>query len=228
MESEEISETNIGEITFESEGDPYSSQNFIKKTPILLEKKVIKREIPTKSEPSSRIISAEIGICVQCKKSFLKHCNFDGICCFHSNSWNGFLYMCCKQTFVKAIGCKYGKHVTMEENPKKVIVKCSGCKALGHYSKECPMDPNTRTGANPLSELERISSLGKAKSTNRMSSTKKYHVGSQDFTDIACLKSLVKYKIDSFLQNTKISQSTEEEDISLVKRTHESLYKKIT
>jgi hypothetical protein len=75
--------------------------------------------------------------------------------------------------------------------PNKVVKICSSCRELGHHSKECPKDPNTRTGANPMDELRRISELKSSKINHKLMTNRKYEVDRDSFNDIACLKATV-------------------------------------
>jgi hypothetical protein len=89
------------------------------------------------------------------------------------------------------------KNIEKIEKSKQSTGKvCTSCRKVGHSAKECPIDPNTRTGINPIAELQRISNLKSNKNTKKnISTTRNYDDLKEGFNDIASLKATIKAKI---------------------------------
>ena len=49
-----------------------------------------------------------------------------------------------------------GKEESKEGSKKSAKVRCFACKEIGHKAKDCPRDPNLRTGYTEQKELRRI------------------------------------------------------------------------
>ena len=71
---------------------------------------------------------------------------------------------------------------------------CASCRKSGHGLKDCPNDPNARTGVDQFEELQRISLLKTPKQFKKpMVSNKKYKQD-KGFNDIINLKATIKEK----------------------------------
>lgn len=82
-----------------------------------------------------------------------------------------------------------------EKDMKICGMLCTSCRNSEHLARDCPKDPNTRSGANPLEELERISKLKTPKVTMKnMGINRKYHSDKEGFKDIAALIATIKAK----------------------------------
>lgn len=70
------------------------------------------------------------------------------------------MWWCCGKQQKDALGCKYGRHVKHADEEEEVgslegtskVAKCLLCRRVGHSVKECPNDPNIKTGQ--LYEIE--------------------------------------------------------------------------
>ena len=91
------------------------------------------------------------------------------------------------------------QNVSKIESKHKAIV-CSCCREIGHIGKDCPKDPNTRTGVNPFDELQRISQLKQSKMISKIQTNRKYDVDKEGFSDIDCLKATIKEKNNLMLK----------------------------
>jgi hypothetical protein len=92
------------------------------------------------------------------------------------------------------VGCSTSKHKkTQTPKPTQPSSSCTSCKEHGHTNKNCPKDPNTRTGADPFEELTRISQLPFSKATPKIKSAK-YKLEREGFNDIKDLQKLIKEK----------------------------------
>lgn len=165
-------------------------------------------------------------ICINCDKKYNKALNLDTACIYHKDKWNGNLYPCCNQSYFGALGCKTSRHMTLDEKEKekiKLVEFCTSCREYGHLAKNCPKDPNTRTGENPLEELHRISLLKSSKIPCKvMTTNRKYEVDKEGFSDIAKLKATIKAKKtlgegSSMRNNNIFSLNTEEAEQSRLK-----------
>ena len=189
-------ETNLGEITIET-SSPSLSIQYDNKSPAFLPQslslKTTKHKHPPKNLKRVSTLMETLSTCINCTKSFSKSCNFHWSCCHHRSKWNGFSYLCCSQKFETATGCVSAKHISSDDISIKCIEKCSSCRETGHSIRECPNDPNARTQANPLDELQRISSLRQHKNVNKIMSTRKYEP-EDNFSDIRLLRNEVKSK----------------------------------
>jgi hypothetical protein len=135
-------------------------------------------------------------LCVQCRRPFQKGRKVLNECIFHLKPWNGFDFECCGNKNKFNLGCKTGFHLTEdEEKLRKALEICTNCKGQGHDSKKCPLDPNARSGEDPIQELTRITRLGTAKTSQKFHSLRKYKIKEDSFADITLLKnSVVKEK----------------------------------
>ncbi|OMJ72641.1 hypothetical protein SteCoe_28866 [Stentor coeruleus] len=132
--------------------------------------------------------------CEVCNRQFNNLTNFDWSCVYHPFQWNGFIYRCCGKTKKQSPGCSTSKHKkTQTPKPPQIFFSCTSCKDHGHTSKDCPKDPNTRTGVDPFSELNRISQLNFSKMTPKIKSAK-YELEREGFNDIKDLQKLIKEK----------------------------------
>lgn len=139
--------------------------------------------------------------CMVCSRQFNNLTNFDWSCVHHPLQWNGFIYGCCGKTKKQSVGCSTSKH-KKNQTPKPIQISssCTSCKEHGHTSKYCPKDPNTRTGADPFEELNRISQLNFSKATPKIKSAK-YKLEREGFDDIKNLQKIIKEK--NLSQNPK-------------------------
>lgn len=101
---------------------------------------------------------------------------------------------------------------------------CTSCRNSEHLVRDCPKDPNTRSGANPLEELERISKLKTPKITMKnMGINQKYRSDKEGFKDIAALIATIKAKNDpqipQHLSNFQHLTTEEAEKLALNPRT---------
>lgn len=157
-------------------------------------------------------------ICVNCWKTYNKSLNMMCSCTFHSQPWNGRIYECCNQTYINSTGCKSGKHTEIKEKSKETQRLCTSCRESGHISKDCPKDPNTRTGINPLEELQRISKLNSNKfQVKPVQTLRKYEFDKNDFNDIANLKATIQAKSRIQAPSKCTSLTTEEAELSFLK-----------
>ena len=154
---------------------------------------------PTKSRDMKRHVAQGKFIqldnpeyCVQCHKVMNKARKNPSECLYHPKKWNGFNFECCDNRNKFNLGCKTGFHVSEEEeNLKRLNEICTNCKVQGHDSKKCPLDPNARTGEDPIQELNRISSLRNVKASQKMVNFRKFKVKDNGFEDISMLKNSV-------------------------------------
>ena len=114
------------------------------------------------------------------------------------------------------------------KNIKTTVIICTSCKAAGHLAKDCPKDPNTRTGANPIEELARISQLKTPKIATKCNTKRKYEADDDGFKDIDALKATLKEKQKCQPPphvNTLISISTEEAEFKSLKNNNHIIFK---
>ena len=122
--------------------------------------------------------------CKNCTKEFNEKENFNWSCRTHQSEWGGEMWWCCGKTTKEALGCKFRKHETKDdeeevdqtkEEREEEIVKmkryqrCACCKELGHRMEDCLRDPNFRTNAETNADQMRI---------NKIKDYKKLHVDS--------------------------------------------------
>ena len=104
-----------------------------------------------------------------------------------------------------------------ESECKKAPMICTSCRTAGHTARDCPKDPNTRSGANPFEELERISHLRTPKITMKdIRTNRKHHTEKEGFKDIADLIATIKEKQNGFSPvhvNTLNNLTTEEAEM---------------
>ena len=82
------------------------------------------------------------------------------------------MWWCCGKSSKDALGCKYQKHYSKEDEEDDEggnhidaedigkhdkNTRCHCCKEQGHEAKNCPRDPNFRTLIDINSEVKRIS-----------------------------------------------------------------------
>lgn len=103
-------------------------------------------------------------MCYNCKKDFSEQDNFNWSCRVHQSQWSGEMWWCCGKSQLSALGCKFGKHMTKDDEEevenskvKLRVTRCLCCKDYGHVIENCPVDPNFKTNAaNQDTELSRI------------------------------------------------------------------------
>lgn len=108
-------------------------------------------------------------ICNACKRDYQDKDNFNWSCRTHHSKWSGEMWFCCGKSAKDALGCKFAKHSSKEEEDEteenhlnkndQKLVRCMCCKELGHAIDVCPRDPNYKTKADNEIELERISKI---------------------------------------------------------------------
>ncbi|CAD7955892.1 unnamed protein product [Amoebophrya sp. A120] len=133
--------------------------------------------------------------CKNCNKEYSEQDNFNWSCRTHSSEYGGEMWWCCGKLGKDAIGCKFSKHESKDEDDdldeqdraereerenktRNAKIKCYSCKETGHIAKNCPKDPNLRTLYDPVPDLNRIEVLalsqqlrGKKKKGTTMGST---------------------------------------------------------
>jgi hypothetical protein len=132
-------------------------------------------------------------ICRNCNKRFMKSANSSWSCSYHPNKWNGFIYSCCGKSNKFSPGCITSKHYWVETEEKQ-WQGCLSCKNSSHLTKDCPQDPNLRTGANPTDELDRIRRLQPQRSSQRLRTGRAYKNDDDGFKDINRLKIAIQEK----------------------------------
>jgi hypothetical protein len=138
-------------------------------------------------------------LCLTCKSLYNPNFNPHGSCIFHKERWNSGSYTCCGSPVKNSSGCCISRHSaeTRAEIETETLKLCSNCKELGHLSKLCPKDPNTRSGVDPKVELERITKL-KTPKIQPKNIHGNYEVDKEGFKDIEKLKAKIKEKRSLF------------------------------
>lgn len=107
-------------------------------------------------------------------------------------------------------------------------IRCSSCKDKGHTAHSCPKDPNARTYADPVMELQRVSAIrSKKQSSPKLTASRTYQKRFEPlslfydepespFEDIAMLRSNAAHP---FAGRVPVSQINEEEAINSVRST---------
>ena len=96
-------------------------------------------------------------ICKNCAKEYSEDSNFNWSCRTHHSEFSGEMWWCCGKVTKEALGCKYRKHISRNENEEDEVeaigdnddyfskIKCNCCHQMGHRELNCPNDPNFRT-----------------------------------------------------------------------------------
>lgn len=92
--------------------------------------------------------------CKQCGMDYKENENFNWSCRTHRCDFSGEQWWCCGKTTKEALGCKFGKHVSRNDDDDDDIyvkresgknLRCKCCGEAGHLTNKCPKDPNLRT-----------------------------------------------------------------------------------
>lgn len=131
-------------------------------------------------------------LCMVCKSLYDPLLNSQWSCKYHKEKWNSNTFPCCGQGNIDAPGCCTGKHSDVVRAEAQNM--CSNCKESKHLSKDCPKDPNTRSGVDQQGELERIIKLKTPKLLPK-SIHCNYEQEKDGFSDIEKLKLTIKEKL---------------------------------
>lgn len=102
-----------------------------------------------------------------CTRDFNDKENFNWSCRTHRSEYSGEMWWCCGKTSKEALGCKYSKHKSKEEDDEdehiegvKVTdasrLRCTCCNEKGHVIEQCPRDPNLKSRVDVEQDLDRI------------------------------------------------------------------------
>ncbi|CAG9328093.1 unnamed protein product [Blepharisma stoltei] len=113
--------------------------------------------------------------CINCMKPFIEIYNYNWSCRIHKSKPIDDTYWCCGKIGKDAPGCIASKHISKEdedceseEESNQKIAFCASCKTPGHFSYECPKDPNTRSNFEPEDELLRINNAENQQKINKV------------------------------------------------------------
>eukprot|EP00397_Hematodinium_sp_SG-2012_P015771 GEMP01016069.1.p1 GENE.GEMP01016069.1~~GEMP01016069.1.p1 ORF type:complete len:695 (+),score=235.98 GEMP01016069.1:167-2251(+) len=127
----------------------------------------------------TRFDHQESKTCKKCGKDYGEADNFNWSCRTHQSDFGGEMWWCCGKLGKGAIGCKFAKHESKEDDDdldeqerkekaerdivmRNLNVRCYSCAEVGHKSRDCTRDPNLRTNYQQSKELSRISQLALA------------------------------------------------------------------
>lgn len=116
---------------------------------------------------TSRRMDLASKTCRLCTKDFNDKENFNWSCRTHRSEYSGEMWWCCGKTNKDALGCKYQKHESKEEEDEDEEMegytmqdlsklRCTCCREKGHIIDQCPRDPNLKTKADTELDSERI------------------------------------------------------------------------
>jgi hypothetical protein len=129
----------------------------------------------------TRNININQKICKNCQKEYLESENFNWSCITHKAEFGGKMWWCWGKTSKDAQGCVFKKHESKEEeddftdlkerdNDKYKFrrVRCQWWKEIGHFTDNCPRDPNYRTKEDIKEEEDRVAELKDGGAKNHM------------------------------------------------------------
>jgi hypothetical protein len=208
-------ETCAPEIVFDSAGHSFSGSD-VSNDPISQSANAVFVALPRPAAAINPIIHAfshkTEAICNHCHRKCNKAFNLPCSCSYNQDFHE---FDQGKEEF-------YGKNEEFIEKYKQTGGKvCTSCRKVGHIAKDCPHDPNTRTGINPMAELQRISMMKRGKMTlKNRAATRNYDDLKDGFSDIASLKDIIKAKRGSQDETygRAVSLCTEEAELAALHR----------
>lgn len=152
--------------------------------------------------------------CVNCKIDYRESENFNWSCRTHPSDWGGTVWWCCGKTDPNHQGCKFGKHISKEEQDQELeqdaedekervkkgllTTRCYCCKQKGHLTEHCQLDPNLKTKTDdPDADCQRV--------LNSINFAKKHMESNVQVTHL--LKKSVMLPTEGETKPTKRSQS---------------------
>jgi hypothetical protein len=102
--------------------------------------------------------------CRVCGQDYLEQDNYNWSCRSHRSEYSGEMWWCCGKLSKDALGCKFSKHLSKDEDEidglgqneqAPLLQKCSCCKQTGHTAEECERDPNLLTRKRSSTQIEK-------------------------------------------------------------------------